>query len=122
MTEARTVKTKRASAGKAALGRLFVLDLSDGRVLSMNLDGSDKKVIASKCRLPDGVAVDVEAGHIYWTNMGVPNLNDGSIERADIDGKNRKFIVPEGGTFTPKQLHLTRKTASFIGRIAKECE
>jgi hypothetical protein len=113
MTEARTVKTKRASAGKPAVGRLFVLDLSDGRVLAMNLDGSDKKIIASKCRLPDGVAVDVEAGHIYWTNMGVPNLNDGSIERADIDGKNRKFIVPEGGTFTPKQLHLDKKTGKL---------
>ena len=42
---------------------------------------------------------------MYWTNMGVPNLNDGSIERADLDGRNRKTIVPEGGTFTPKQLH-----------------
>jgi hypothetical protein len=41
--------------------------------------------------------------------MGVPNLNDGSIERADIDGKNRKIIVPEGGTVTPKQIHLDEK-------------
>jgi hypothetical protein len=113
MTEAQTVKSKRVSAEKAAVGRLFVLDLSDDRVLSMNLDGSDKKLIASKCRYPDGVAVDVEAGHIYWTNMGVPNLNDGSIERADIDGKNRKFIVPEGGTFTPKQLHLDKKSGKL---------
>jgi hypothetical protein len=40
--------------------------------------------------------------------MGVPNLNDGSIERADIDGKNRKFVVPPGDTFTPKQLHLDK--------------
>jgi len=113
MSEAQTVKSKRVSARKAAVGRLFVLDLSDGRVLSMNLDGSDKKIIASKCRYPDGVAVDVEAGHVYWTNMGVPNLNDGSIERADIDGKNRKFIVPEGGTFTPKQLHLEKKSGKL---------
>jgi DNA-binding beta-propeller fold protein YncE len=109
MTEAQAVKSKRASAGKAAVGRLFVLDLSDGCVLSMNLDGSDRKIIASKCRYPDGVAVDVEAGHVYWANMGVPNLNDGSIERADIDGNNRKFIIPKGGTFTPKQLHLDKK-------------
>ncbi|MGH3337698.1 MAG: hypothetical protein ACRDPL_02560, partial [Propionibacteriaceae bacterium] len=35
-----------------------------------------------------------------------PNRNDGSIERADIDGGNRRLIVPEGGTFTPKQLTL----------------
>lgn len=48
------------------------------------------------------------AGHIYWTNMGVPNLNDGTIERADLDGGNRKVIVPQGVTFTPKQLHLEK--------------
>jgi len=36
------------------------------------------------------------AGHIYWTNMGIPSLDDGSIERADIDGKNRKTIVSTG--------------------------
>src|SRR5580765_7457183 len=90
----------------ARAGRLFVLDLSGGRVLSMNTDGSDKRVIATDCRLPDGIAIDARAGHAYWTNMGVPSLDDGSIERADLDGKNRKTIVPEGGTFTPKQLHL----------------
>jgi hypothetical protein len=41
--------------------------------------------------------------------MGVPSLNDGSIERADIGGRNRKTIVPQGATFTPKQLHLEKK-------------
>jgi hypothetical protein len=95
--------------GKHAVGRLFVLDLSGGRILSMNPDGSDRKVIMTECRHPDGVAVDAEAGHIYWTNMGVPHLDDGSIERADLDGRNRTVIVPEGGTFTPKQLHLDKK-------------
>src|SRR5208337_5247616 len=61
----------------------------------------------------DGIVVDVEAGHIYWTNMGVPNLNDGSIERADIDGTNRKTIIPEGGTHTPKQMHLDKKNGKL---------
>ena len=40
--------------------------------------------------------------------MGVPNLNDGSIERADLDGKNRRIIVPQGVTHTPKQIHLDK--------------
>jgi hypothetical protein len=75
----------------------------------MNPDGSDRMVLVTECRYPDGIAVDVEAGHIYWTNMGVPSLNDGSIERADIGGRNRKTIVPQGATFTPKQLHLEKK-------------
>jgi hypothetical protein len=96
----------RAPSAAIRPGRLFLLDLSGGRVLSMDPDGSNRKIIATDCPYPDGVAVDVAAGHVYWTNMGVPSRNDGSIERADLDGKNRRFIVAPGGTFTPKQLHL----------------
>jgi sugar lactone lactonase YvrE len=106
-------KSSKSAPRKGPAGQLFVLDLSGGRVLSMNPDGSDQKVIASKCHLPDGVVVDVERGHVYWTNMGVPNLNDGSIERADIDGKNRKYVVPSGGTHTPKQLHLDKESGKL---------
>jgi hypothetical protein len=95
------------------MGSLFVLDLSGGRVLSMNTDGSNRKVLVTECRLPDGVAVDVESGHVYWTNMGIPHLNDGSIERVDLDGRSRKTIVPEGATFTPKQLHLDKKNGKL---------
>jgi sugar lactone lactonase YvrE len=89
-------------------GRLFVLELSGDRIHSMNPDGSDRKIIVTDCYLPDGIVVDAEAGHIYWTNMGVPNLDDGSIERADLDGKNRRIIVPQGITHTPKQIHLEK--------------
>jgi hypothetical protein len=60
----------------------------------MRLDGSGLTVIVTRCRHRDGIVVDTESGHIYWTDMGVPNLNDGSIERADVDGQNRKTIVP----------------------------
>jgi DNA-binding beta-propeller fold protein YncE len=101
---------QRASAGTATVGRLFLLDLSDDRIVSLNSDGSDRKVIVTGCRFPDGIAVDVAAGHIYWTNMGVPKVNDGSIERADLDGRNRLTIVPQGGTFTPKQIQLEEKS------------
>jgi DNA-binding beta-propeller fold protein YncE len=74
----------------------------------MDPDGSNHKIIATGCPYPDGVVVDVAAGHVYWTNMGVPSLNDGSIERVDLDGKNRRVIVAPGGTYTPKQLHLDK--------------
>ena len=113
MSETQNSKLSHAPGGKATVGRLFFLEASDGRVLSVNADGSDRKVILTGCRIPDGIVVDAEAGHIYWTNMGVPNLNDGSIERVDLDGQNRKTIVPEGGTFTPKQLHLDKKNGKL---------
>ena len=95
---------------KSTAGRLFFLSASSGQVFSANPDGSDLKVIVSEGRrIPDGIVVDIEAGHLYWTNMGNPNADDGSIERADFDGNNATHIVPNGGTFTPKQLQLDRK-------------
>jgi sugar lactone lactonase YvrE len=108
MTDAFVTRTEPESGRKEAVGRLFVLELSGGRIHSMSPDGSNRNVIVTDCHLPDGIVVDVEAGHIYWTNMGVPNLNDGSIERADLDGGNRKVIIPLDVTHTPKQLHLEK--------------
>ena len=114
MTEALATKSKPGSVRKVAVGRLFVLELSGDRIHSMSPDGSDRKVIVTDCHLPDGIVVDVGAGHIYWTNMGSsPSANDGSIERADLDGKNRRVIVPPGGTFTPKQIQLDKKSGKL---------
>ena len=110
MVSSQRPKPARAQGDTVTVGRLFLLDLSDDSIVSLNSDGSDRKVIVTECRYPDGVAVDVAGGHIYWTNMGVPNLNDGSIERADFDGRNRTTIVAKGGTFTPKQIQLEKKT------------
>ncbi|GLS34376.1 hypothetical protein SAMN04488498_12725 [Mesorhizobium albiziae] len=109
------LETTRAkvSSGATRIGRLFFLELSGGRIHTMNADGSERRVIIAGCPLPDGIAIDVEAGHIYWTNMGVPNLNDGSIERADFDGGNRKVIVAPGRTHTPKQLHLEKHSGKL---------
>jgi DNA-binding beta-propeller fold protein YncE len=88
-------------------GKLFVLEASgEGRLFTISPDGSDKTFLVTGCPVPDGVAVDIQAGHVYWTNMGVPPANDGSIERVDLNGGNRSTIVPRGGTYTPKQLHF----------------
>ena len=113
MAETFTANRKTGSSRKRAVGRLFVLELSAGRIHSMSPEGDGRKVIVTDCRHPDGIAVDVAAGHIYWTNMGVFDLNDGSIERADIDGNNRKVIIPEGSTFSPKQIHLDKKNSKL---------
>ena len=102
--------TKAAGASGKSSERVYFLDVSGGRIESLNPDGSDRRVILDGLnRIPDGIAVDAEAGHIYWTNMGNPKANDGSIERADLDGSNRTVIVPQGETFTPKQLTLVKK-------------
>jgi hypothetical protein len=105
--------TELKTGSEAETGKLFLLELSGGRIHSMYADGSNSKTIVTDCHLPDGIVVDIEAGHIYWTNMGEPKANDGSIERADLDGGNRTVIVPPGGTFTPKQIHLEKRSGKL---------
>jgi len=115
ITGANKITTRdKTTANGNIIGCLFFLEASGGgRILSVNADGADRKVIVTGGRIPDGIVVDVEAGHIYWTNMGVPNRNDGSIERADLDGQNRLTIIKEGATFTPKQLHLEKDSGKL---------
>jgi hypothetical protein len=113
MTELQTTNRRPISRVKAATGRLFVLEINADRIHTMNPDGSGKKTIVTNCHLPDGIVVDAQARHIYWTNMGVPNLDDGSIERADLDGGNRRVIVPQGVTHTPKQIHLDKENGKL---------
>jgi hypothetical protein len=108
MTEMVTHTARPAMGNSITTGRLFLLELSGDRIHSMNPDGSNRKTIVTDCHLPDGIVVDARAGHIYWTNMGIPNLDDGSIERADLDGGNRRVIIPQGVTHTPKQIHLDK--------------
>jgi DNA-binding beta-propeller fold protein YncE len=102
------ISATNVSADATRSGRLFFLELSGGRIHSINPDGSDRKTIVTDCRLPDGIVVEADAGHIYWTNMGTIGHDDGSIERADLDGKNRVVVVPQGVTHTPKQIHLDK--------------
>src|SRR5258708_32114123 len=108
MTNPASPKSGRNGAG----GRIFFLDVAGSRVLSANPDGSDLKtiVVEKSKELPDGLAVDLAAGHLYWTHMGYPTANDGSIVRSDLDGRNLTTIVPKGATFTPKQLQIEKKS------------
>jgi hypothetical protein len=66
----------------------------------------ERTVVEDAGQGPDGIALDEERGHIYWTGMGVPANDDGFIMRSDLDGENVVTIVPAGGTYTPKQLKI----------------
>src|ERR1700691_1040719 len=78
-------------------GRLFFLSIggrgTSGSVRSVNADGSDLEVLVTGRNAgPDGIVVDTASKKIYWTNMGKPSANDGTIERADLDGSNLTTI------------------------------
>jgi sugar lactone lactonase YvrE len=87
---------------------LFYLALRQG-VMSASIRGESPAVLIpleTSGVGPDGIALDVPSRHIYWTTMGKVSANDGSVMRADFDGRNVTTIVPIGATFTPKQLRI----------------
>ncbi len=92
--------------------RLLLLNIgTPSRLLSVSAEGEDiQTLVADLGVAPDGIAIDPIHRHIFWTYMGSSHegedffVNDGSIHRVNWDGGNRTVIVPEGKTFTPKQL------------------
>jgi hypothetical protein len=95
--------------------RLVLLNIDHhSHMLTISPDGSDMRalIVDVGSGPPDGVGIDSQRGHIFWTYMGTSHdgedylANDGSIERIDIDGGNRVVIIAEGVTFTPKQLQV----------------
>jgi hypothetical protein len=95
-----------APGTRASRPTLFYLDLQ-GHVMRIGSDGKDaRSIVEQKSGGPDGIAIDAERGHVYWTNMGKVSENDGFIQRADLDGGNVTTVVPVGATFTPKQMKV----------------
>jgi len=65
------ILTAAAVCASSPTGRIFFLDLKGGRLLSANTDGTDVQVLLRDHRTGvDGIVVDAQAGHIFWTNMG----------------------------------------------------
>lgn len=91
--------------------------------------GQFTELVTGLNELPDGIIVDPAQENIYWTNMGVPTLvrpaepptehnldfygQNGSIERAAIDGSGRGYLLPTGSFVTGKQL----SAAWSLGRL-----
>lgn len=83
-----------------------------GRILVGPADGSPMKTLVSNQKLPDGIDISLANNRIYWTNMGIPSANDGSIHSCKLDGSDITTIIPEGTVHTPKQLvidHVNEK-------------
>ena len=103
--------------------KLFVLEASgDGRLFSINPDGSGKTVLVSGCPVPDGVAVDVEAGHVYWTNMGAAagQRRLDRTRRTSTEATAPRSFPAEART-PPSNFISTSRAASCTGATAKAC-
>ncbi|ELR06024.1 hypothetical protein GMDG_07735 [Pseudogymnoascus destructans 20631-21] len=91
---------------------LYILDLgltnlaapmSSGRVLKGSVDGKSPLVtLAGSEAQPDGMTT--LGNRIYWTSMGPPSTNTGSIRSSTPRGEDVTTILPAGEVHTPKQI------------------
>ena len=62
---------------------LLVLNVAQKVMRAVSLDGSRVRTLVDGLdEFPDGIVVDSQRGHIYWTNMGTPDPA-GWVGRAD---------------------------------------
>ncbi|KAK9770024.1 putative 3-hydroxyacyl-CoA dehydrogenase NAD binding domain-containing protein [Seiridium cardinale] len=88
---------------------------NSGEVLQLNVDnpGALPVRLVGKLPAPDGIDVFGLASpkRMYWTNMGHPKQNDGSIQSANIDGSDIQYVVkPGSAVHTPKQLTIDQES------------
>lgn len=100
---------------------LLALSPVEQAILKVDIvTGGSTVLLDGLTAIPDGIAVDREHGHIYWTNMGFPStpagraakseadldfyLENGSLERVNLDGSGRTYVLAEGSFVTGKQL------------------
>lgn len=104
--------------------RLFVLEnglsqplgakgpiYSAGRILEISADGKSVWTVVRDRELliPDGIDYSTSDGRLYFTLMGIPSANDGSIMSCNPDGADIKTILEKGRIHTPKQLTIDQK-------------
>ncbi|KAI5240958.1 3-hydroxyacyl-CoA dehydrogenase-like protein [Aureobasidium subglaciale] len=78
--------------------------LHAGKIVAQSASSKEPKTLISGLTLPDGLDISLKDNRIYWTNMGMPPQNDGSIQSCKLDGSDIKEIVKKGDVHTPKQL------------------
>lgn len=119
--ETKDITTNGANDGHATHGKtsadrtLLILDTGlsasepssgAGVILQLSTDGSTPKTIISDQAHPDGIAVDRNQQRMFWTCMGQPGSNDGTLYSANLDGTDQQTIISPGKINTPKQLAL----------------
>lgn len=111
-----TTKTQKEDAGNhhnLHAPILYFLDLGlnslddalhSGKVLAQSSSGGDLRTLISGLTLPDGLDISLKNNRLYYTLMGVPDKNDGTVQSCNLDGSDVKVVIKPGDVHTPKQL------------------
>jgi len=60
----------------------------DGNVSRANLDGSGIEVLATGYPDPNGIALDISGGKLYWTDWA-----NGALYRANLNGTGLETLI-----------------------------
>ncbi|KAI0204140.1 hypothetical protein F4808DRAFT_457241 [Astrocystis sublimbata] len=84
-----------------------------GALLSLTAEDKNARParLVNNLAHPDGIDVDslTQPTRMFWSNMGNPKQNDGSIQSAKLDGTDVKYVLEPGTMHTPKQLVIDRE-------------
>lgn len=76
----------------AAQSKMYWADQSNFRTIQRsNLNGSGVEDLVTGLSIPMGIALDVAAGKMYWTDTGIDK-----IQRANLDGSGVEDLVATG--------------------------
>ncbi|KXT03668.1 hypothetical protein AC578_5155 [Pseudocercospora eumusae] len=85
-----------------------------GRILSLDAGWSaEPTTLLNGLHMPDGIAISKKYGRIFWTQMGNPGSNDGSIMSANLDGSDVRSLLPKGAVNTPKQIVIDEEAGKL---------
>jgi PKD repeat protein len=74
-----------ATNGKIYMSDFYDADTPNGKIWSMNLDGSGATALATGILDPYGIALDLEGGKVYWVD------DAGNVSRANLDGTSAEI-------------------------------
>ncbi|XP_027007977.2 low-density lipoprotein receptor-related protein 4 isoform X2 [Tachysurus fulvidraco] len=88
-----SMEKPRAIALHPIEGKIYWTDWGNTpRIEYANMDGSGRKIIAdTNLFWPNGLTIDYAGHRMYWVDA-----KHHVIERADLDGKNRKAVISQG--------------------------
>ena len=82
-------------------GKMYWTDSSTGKIQRANLDGSNVQDLVTGLNNPQGIALDVAGGKMYWTEK---DWGNDKIQRANLDGSNRQVLLD--GFHSPQGIAL----------------
>ncbi|KAF2159674.1 hypothetical protein M409DRAFT_70858 [Zasmidium cellare ATCC 36951] len=90
---------------------------TSGRIAVGTPSSNTLKTLKSHELRPDGIEVLLHEGQndgrIFWTQMGGPEKNDGTVQSSALDGDDVKDIFSRGEIHTPKQLAIDEKNGKL---------